>query len=76
MRVTEGNTDLGWGQTLTGELDDMLYDIFGSGFEPCRWGAAVREGGGRCESKLDLIMDCQGKNATYKCPFRERAYDP
>ena len=54
MRVTEGNTDLGWSQTLTGELDNMLYDVFRGGFEPGRWGATVWEGGGRYESKLRL----------------------
>ena len=34
MRVTEGNTDLGWGQTLTGELNNMLYDVIWGSFEP------------------------------------------
>lgn len=47
VRVTEGNTDLGGGQTLTGELGDVLIDILGGGLEPGRGSAAVREGRGR-----------------------------
>lgn len=48
MRVTEGNTDLGGGQTLAGKLGDLLNNILRGGFEP-RWGsAAVGEGRGRC----------------------------
>lgn len=47
MRVTEGNTDLGWGQALTGELDDLVDNIFVGGLEPRRRSAAVGESGGR-----------------------------
>lgn len=54
MRIPEGNTDLGWGQALTSELDDVLYYVFGGGFEPCWGGAAVGEGGGRCTPKLEM----------------------
>ena len=34
MRVTEGDTDLGWGETLAGEFDDVLDDLVGGGLEP------------------------------------------
>ena len=34
MRVSEGNTDLGWRQAFTGELDDVVDNVFGGGFEP------------------------------------------
>ena len=34
VRITEGNTDLGRGQTLTGELADVLDNIIGGGLEP------------------------------------------
>jgi len=47
MRVTEGHTDLGWGETFTRELDDMLDDVIWGGFEPCGRGTAVGEGRGR-----------------------------
>lgn len=47
MRVTKGDTDLGRSETLAGELGDVLNNIVGSGLEPGRRGAAVREGGGR-----------------------------
>ena len=47
VRVTEGNTDLGWGQALAGELDDLVDDIFVCGLEPRRRSAAVGESGGR-----------------------------
>ena len=45
--VTEGNTDLGGGQALAGELDDLVNNIVGGGLEPRRGRAAVGEGGGR-----------------------------
>ena len=48
VRVTEGDTDLGRGETLTSELDYVLDDIIWRGFEPGWRGAAVREGRGRC----------------------------
>jgi hypothetical protein len=45
--VTEDNTDLGGGKTLTGELDDVLDDIIGGGLQPNRGSAAVGESRGR-----------------------------
>jgi hypothetical protein len=48
MRVTEGNTDLGWGQALAGELDDLVDDFFVGGLgQPRRGSATVGESGGR-----------------------------
>jgi hypothetical protein len=47
VRVTEGNTDLRWGQTLTGELDDVVDNIFWGRLEPRRGSATVRESRGR-----------------------------
>ena len=47
VRVTEGNTDLGGGETLASQLGDVIADILGGGLEPRRRSAAVREGGGR-----------------------------
>lgn len=32
--VTEGDTDLGWGEALAGEFDDVLDDFVGGGLEP------------------------------------------
>lgn len=46
MRVTEGDTDLGWGETPAGEFDDVLDDLVGCGLEPRWWGAAVWKGRG------------------------------
>lgn len=47
VRVTEDDTDLGRGGTLTGELADLVDDLLGSGLEPC-WGSArVWDGAGR-----------------------------
>ena len=75
VRVTESYTDLRRSQTLAGELDDLLNDLFMSRFQPRRWGAAIWQGRGRyikpCLDELFLSL-----LATYKCPFRERAYDP
>jgi len=34
VRVTEGDTDLGWGETLAGKFDDVFDDFFGGGLEP------------------------------------------
>ena len=34
VRVTEGDTNLGGGQTLTGELDDVLDDVLRGSLEP------------------------------------------
>jgi len=34
MRVTEGDTDLGWGETFAGEFDDMFDDFVGGRLEP------------------------------------------
>jgi hypothetical protein len=47
VRVTESDTDLRRGETLTCELDNVLDDVVIGGFQPCRWCAAVREGRGR-----------------------------
>ena len=47
VRVTERDTDLGGGETLTGELGDLVDDVFGGGLEPVGGGATVGEGGGR-----------------------------
>ena len=51
MRVPEGDTDLGGGKALTGELGDVLDHIIGGGLEPGRGSAAVREGRGRYQNK-------------------------
>ena len=34
MRVSEGNADLGWRQAFTGELDDVVDNVFRGSFEP------------------------------------------
>lgn len=34
VRVTEGDTDLRWGETLAGEFDDVFNDFFGGRLEP------------------------------------------
>ena len=47
MRVTEGNADLGRGQTLAGELRDLVDDVLRARLEPRGRGAAVGKGGGR-----------------------------
>ena len=47
VRVTEGNTNLRRGQTLTGELGDMFNNVIGGGLEPCRGSTAVWKCGGR-----------------------------
>jgi hypothetical protein len=46
VRVTEDFTDLGGSGTLLRELLDLLDDLLGSGLEPRRWVAGVRDGGG------------------------------
>lgn len=47
VRVTEGNADLGWGQTLTGKLADVFNNIIGGGLEPCGGSTAVWKCRGR-----------------------------
>jgi len=47
VRITEGDADLRRGQTLTGELADVLDNIIGGGLKPCRGGTAVWKCGGR-----------------------------
>lgn len=44
MRVTEDDTDLGRGETLAGELEDVVADLVRGDFEPPGSGALVREG--------------------------------
>lgn len=34
VRVTEGDTDLGWSETLASEFDDVFHDLFRGGLEP------------------------------------------
>lgn len=46
LRVTELNTDLRRGHTLTGELDNLLNDLLGGGLEPRGGSAAVRQSRG------------------------------
>lgn len=45
--VTEDDTDLRGGSTLTGELANLVDDLLGGGLQPGGSGARVREGGGR-----------------------------
>jgi hypothetical protein len=59
VRVAEGNTDLGRGEALTGEFDDLLDDLLGSGLEPDGGCAAVGESGGRwgpCKYSVPLLQ--------------------
>ena len=46
LGVTELDTDLRGGHTLTGELGDLLNNLLGGGLEPRRGGAAVRQSRG------------------------------
>lgn len=43
VAVTEGRTDLRGGNTLTGELHDLLHDLLGRRLQPRRRSAAVRQ---------------------------------
>lgn len=47
VRVSEDDTDLGWGSTLLGELADLVDDLLGGGLEPRRSSAGVWDGRGR-----------------------------
>jgi hypothetical protein len=47
VRVTEGDTDLGRGEALAGELVDVLDDVLLGRLEPRRLVAAVGKGRGR-----------------------------
>ena len=47
VRVTEGDADLRRGETLAGELDDVLDDVLRGGLKPGRGSTAVGEGRGR-----------------------------
>lgn len=60
MGVTEDDADLGGGSTLTGELDDLVLDLGGSGLEPGGRGTAVGQGGSRDTLSLGVktTHDC------------------
>lgn len=47
MGVTEHDTDLRRGSTLSGELADLLDDLLGSSLQPAWRCAGVGDGGGR-----------------------------
>jgi len=47
VRITEGDTDLRWGQTLAGELADVFNNIIGGCLKPCGGSTAVWKCGGR-----------------------------
>jgi hypothetical protein len=47
VRVAEGDTDLGGGETLAGELDDVVDDVLRGRLEPRRRRAPVGERRGR-----------------------------
>jgi hypothetical protein len=59
--VTEDNTDLRRGGTLTGKLADLVDDLLGGGLEPCRRSARVGDGAG--SDTLSLGM----KTAHFEC---------
>lgn len=65
MGVTEDNTDLGRGGTLTGELADLVNDLLGGGLEPC--GRSARVGDGAGSDTLSLGM----KTAHFECRLEE-----
>lgn len=46
MGITEDDTNLRRGSTLSGELADLLDDLLGSGLQPAGSDAAVGDGGG------------------------------
>ena len=61
MRVAEGDTDLGRGQTLPSQLDDLLDDFFRSGLQP-RWrSAAVRQSRGRWKEIYESSESAESK---------------
>jgi len=59
--VTEDDTNLRRGGTLTGELADLVNDLLGSGLEPC--GRSARVGDGAGGDTLSLGM----KTAHFEC---------
>ena len=46
VRVTENDTDLGWGETSSGELEDLVGDLLRGGLGPRRLRTTVRESRG------------------------------
>ena len=46
MAISQDDTDLRRGSTLTGELADVVDDGVGRALEPCRHAARVGDGGG------------------------------
>ena len=47
VRITQNDTDLRRRSTLSGELADLLNNLFGGGLQPGGSGARVGDGGGR-----------------------------
>lgn len=45
MGIPEDDTDLGGGQTLLGQLEDLVLDVIGGQLEPGGHGTTVGEGG-------------------------------
>ncbi len=46
VRVTEDDTDLGWAQTLFGELADGFANFLWASLQPAWWSSAVRQSRG------------------------------
>lgn len=51
--VTKDNTNLGWGNTLLGEPDDVFADLIRGNLEPGWWSAAIWQSrGGNTLTKM------------------------
>ena len=76
MRVTESDTNLRGCEALARKLDDVLNDVLWRRFQPRWWGTTVRKGRGCYGGLISDKTKARDVHQTYKCPFREHAYDP
>lgn len=56
MRVTEGNTNLGGGKTLSGEFGNVVDNILRGGLQPGRGCAAIRQSRRRCNRNSEKVI--------------------
>jgi len=57
LRVSQLDTNLRWGETLSSELEDLIADLLGCGLEP-RWGRSTVWEGRRGDT---LSFGCESR---------------
>lgn len=69
VRVTEDDTDLGRGQALARELEDVVADLVGRDLQPARRGALVGERRSGCAQTSASCRRPRGESAAVPIPL-------